>query len=146
MRERHLVLHGYALERSDLLLEFYDQEKVEQDFNELAKHRDLSVDQKARVIALQAELKHYSDEANQLFRFVRAGDERSVENWSAAGSTDRSLEKIQFLLRQIEDEEERLLRARDRSEEHTSELQSLMRTSYAVFCLTKKTNHLTALS
>src|SRR3546814_9441157 len=27
-----------------------------------------------------------------------------------------------------------------RSEEHTSELQSLMRTSYAVFCLTKK-NH-----
>src|SRR3546814_4898305 len=31
-------------------------------------------------------------------------------------------------------------RAGLRSEEHTSELQSLMRTSYAVFCLTKK-NH-----
>src|SRR3546814_10895131 len=35
-----------------------------------------------------------------------------------------------------------------RSEEHTSELQSLMRISYAVFCLTKKTrntdNHITA--
>src|SRR3546814_6382930 len=30
--------------------------------------------------------------------------------------------------------------ARDRSEEHTSELQSLMRISYAVFCLKKKTN------
>src|SRR3546814_9544964 len=28
-----------------------------------------------------------------------------------------------------------------RSEEHTSELQSLMRLSYAVFCLTKKHNH-----
>src|SRR3546814_3829690 len=28
--------------------------------------------------------------------------------------------------------------ARDRSEEHTSELQSLMRTSYAVFCLKKQ--------
>src|SRR3546814_9840905 len=28
----------------------------------------------------------------------------------------------------------------DRSEEHTSELQSLMRISYAVFCLTKKKN------
>src|SRR3546814_9978459 len=27
-----------------------------------------------------------------------------------------------------------------RSEEHTSELQSLMRSSYAVFCLKKKTN------
>src|SRR3546814_1048317 len=28
-----------------------------------------------------------------------------------------------------------------RSEEHTSELQSLMRISYAVFCLTKQTTH-----
>src|SRR3546814_5810244 len=31
-------------------------------------------------------------------------------------------------------------RHRKRSEEHTSELQSLMRISYAVFCLKKKTN------
>src|SRR3546814_9673891 len=30
---------------------------------------------------------------------------------------------------------------RDRSEEHTSELQSLMRISYAVFCLKKKKKH-----
>src|SRR3546814_3075889 len=29
----------------------------------------------------------------------------------------------------------------DRSEEHTSELQSLMRLSYAVFCLKTKTTH-----
>src|SRR3546814_10554479 len=42
----------------------------------------------------------------------------------------------------------RSLRARDssnsasvRSEEHTSELQSLMRISYAVFCLKKKKQH-----
>src|SRR3546814_1796417 len=35
----------------------------------------------------------------------------------------------------------RALRAR--SEEHTSELQSLMRISYAVFCLKKKTKHTT---
>src|SRR3546814_5199729 len=32
----------------------------------------------------------------------------------------------------------RLARAEDRSEEHTSELQSIMRISYAVFCLQKK--------
>src|SRR3546814_8241596 len=32
--------------------------------------------------------------------------------------------------------------ARQRSEEHTSELQSLMRISYAVFCLKKKKKHL----
>src|SRR3546814_1000517 len=31
--------------------------------------------------------------------------------------------------------------SQDRSEEHTSELQSLMRISYAVFCLTKKNTH-----
>src|SRR3546814_4765338 len=33
------------------------------------------------------------------------------------------------------------LRRNARSEEHTSELQSLMRISSAVFCLTKKKNH-----
>src|SRR3546814_10381043 len=33
------------------------------------------------------------------------------------------------------------LRMEQRSEEHTSELQSLMRISYAVFCLKKKTQH-----
>src|SRR3546814_4526453 len=32
---------------------------------------------------------------------------------------------------------------RDRSEEHTSELQSLMRISYAVFCLKKKKKYTT---
>src|SRR3546814_10429238 len=32
-------------------------------------------------------------------------------------------------------------RKRRRSEEHTSELQSLMRNSYAVFCLKKKNTH-----
>src|SRR3546814_10242221 len=37
-------------------------------------------------------------------------------------------------LRQIDD----LYKQSDRSEEHTSELQSLMRISYAVFCLKKK--------
>src|SRR3546814_3372890 len=33
------------------------------------------------------------------------------------------------------------LGSRERSEEHTSELQSLMRISYAVFCLKKKTHN-----
>src|SRR3546814_2057132 len=35
----------------------------------------------------------------------------------------------------------RILKEAGRSEEHTSELQSLMRISYAVFCLKKKTNN-----
>src|SRR3546814_4671928 len=44
------------------------------------------------------------------------------------------------------DEKDRMLGAighdlRTRSEEHTSEIQSLMRISYAVFCLKKKNKH-----
>src|SRR3546814_8419325 len=38
-------------------------------------------------------------------------------------------------------EQQKLQAEYDRSEEHTSELQSLMRISYAVFCLKKKTKH-----
>src|SRR3546814_4646786 len=41
---------------------------------------------------------------------------------------------------EYEPDEESILA--DRSEEHTSELQSLMRISYAVFCLKKKNNQL----
>src|SRR3546814_8880899 len=43
--------------------------------------------------------------------------------------------------RRIHPDAHRILRCASdrRSEEHTSELQSLMRTSYAVFCLKKKT-------
>src|SRR3546814_9565003 len=37
-----------------------------------------------------------------------------------------------------DEERKRAARKKTRSEEHTSELQSLMRTSYAVFCLKKK--------
>src|SRR3546814_2395324 len=45
-----------------------------------------------------------------------------------------------FLLRQLRDG---ALADDLRSEEHTSELQSLMRISYAVFCLKKKKTHTT---
>src|SRR3546814_6357232 len=41
-----------------------------------------------------------------------------------------------FVSRLLQAKQDRLLM--DRSEEHTSELQSLMRISYAVFCLKKK--------
>src|SRR3546814_8855563 len=44
-----------------------------------------------------------------------------------------------FLRKNIDHEQEAIKRGVDiRSEEHTSELQSLMRNSYAVFCLKKK--------
>src|SRR3546814_3271780 len=50
--------------------------------------------------------------------------------WEAAVSMHLVHEVLDHLLGNID--------VRDRSEEHTSELQSLMRNSYAVFCLTKK--------
>src|SRR3546814_6857795 len=57
----------------------------------------------------------------------RSGDERGRESvavrFATAEETARSPARVN-----------------DRSEEHTSELQSLMRISYAVFCLKKKNN------
>src|SRR3546814_3481799 len=47
------------------------------------------------------------------------------------------LRRIEHRLQMIEDQQTHSLPVR--SEEHTSELQSLMRISYAVFCLKKKT-------
>src|SRR3546814_6214344 len=56
---------------------------------------------------------------------------------AAKSDVDRSGTKS-FLLAILSHADEDDLRKRDRSEEHTSELQSLMRISYAVFCLKKK--------
>src|SRR3546814_5832940 len=58
---------------------------------------------------------------------------RSLRRQQVARSVQMAFEGDAFLahLRQVR-------QAHHRSEEHTSELQSLMRTSYAVFCLTKK--------
>src|SRR3546814_1896871 len=53
--------------------------------------------------------------------------------WGKSGKTTSSGE--------IETEHPAYLGSQDRSEEHTSELQSLMRISYAVFCLKKKTRN-----
>src|SRR3546814_9480713 len=59
--------------------------------------------------------------ANRAREIVFGGDRYSAEQF----------ERWNIVNRVVEDEQ--------RSEEHTSELQSLMRISYAVFCLKKKT-------
>src|SRR3546814_6439617 len=46
-----------------------------------------------------------------------------------------------FITRSAQQSRNRMNALTRRSEEHTSELQSLMRTSYAVFCLKKQTKH-----
>src|SRR3546814_3987185 len=77
-------------------------------------------------------------------RFGRVGDDgeiavvrreglaRRIELARIARRSDRRVERR---VAQMFDQHER------RSEEHTSELQSLMRISYAVFCLKKKTHN-----
>src|SRR3546814_6227468 len=58
--------------------------------------------------------------------------EEKIDTSSAAG------ELIFHVFGAIAHFERRLISERTRSEEHTSELQSLIRISYAVFCLKKK--------
>src|SRR3546814_3061253 len=57
-----------------------------------------------------------------------------LDNWLAKTSDEKLSLKARRLKREIE---------KKRSEEHTSELQSLMRISYAVFCLKKKKKNTT---
>src|SRR3546814_1124038 len=58
---------------------------------------------------------------------------------SVAGCDDRMRRPFQLLAeRRVGDRDHAAGALGERSEEHTSELQSLMRISYAVFCLKKK--------
>src|SRR3546814_4308048 len=89
-----------------------------------------------------------------LFRSV---DKRPDSHALRPGALDRNsqAEFIGFLAAEIGDADRRCVLGQahrgdpaydqraDRSEEHTSELQSLMRISYAVFCLKKKKTSIT---
>src|SRR3546814_2702772 len=80
-------------------------------------------------------------------RYGHAGagprDRRSARRYRRAADERRALERPGPRLWPGRQPHPRLLQAAaggEGSEEHTSELQSLMRISYAVFCLKKKTN------
>src|SRR3546814_5201350 len=79
-------------------------------------------------------------------KYSDAGASVVVRARSVAGSVDVCVQDhgVGIPTRDLERVFERFYRVdRARSEEHTSELQSLMRISYAVFCLKKKTNQIT---
>src|SRR3546814_10334217 len=69
-------------------------------------------------------------------REIRAGTERVALVRPGAAATGLPPRPALFLAKQSMGHRD----VRSRSEEHTSELQSLMRISYAVFCLKKKKN------
>src|SRR3546814_5072062 len=75
-------------------------------------------------------LARLAESRQRLNRAVRAVEERVRLAWNALLS---ARQRLKALRAQVQANE----RVR-RSEEHTSELQSLMRISYAVFCLKKK--------
>src|SRR3546814_10804479 len=66
---------------------------------------------------------------------ILLGQALAAEILRADAVRDRHLGEVEEL---VLDAVGLLVGGRDRSEEHTSELQSLMRISYAVFCLKKK--------
>src|SRR3546814_3126654 len=88
--------------------------------------RELSEDEQDRVDSL-------SDEGDALIRELETELEDGTPEAEAASvrlaDIERELDAIEAARTMV-----------DRSEEHTSELQSLMRNSYAVFCLKKKKN------
>src|SRR3546814_1958182 len=67
-------------------------------------------------------------------RSLRSGDPAPVDGVDAPGQARQRYLRIE--------RDRQFSRNGRRSEEHTSELQSLMRISYAVFCLKKKTKHI----
>src|SRR3546814_2018565 len=76
-----------------------------------------------------------------LFRSAAGGGRVQPEVQKLAG------QPVAGVVRRLARVQHHQLRPRGKSEEHTSELQSLMRISYAVFCLKKKkrNNHATCL-
>src|SRR3546814_3941924 len=79
-------------------------------------------------------------------RFGNVGDEPIqpvdvvAHHFQKLGPQPRVLHPLQRFYRRSERSERVFQLVGHRSEEHTSELQSLMRISYAVFCLKKKKN------
>src|SRR3546814_6446020 len=89
-----------------------------------------------------------STRTDTLFPYTTLCRSRHGRDRRLGQGVDRRLDdrlRRQRVVPHVEVEEVRLdaqIDGQHRSEEHTSELQSLMRISYAVFCLKKKTKHL----
>src|SRR3546814_9174331 len=81
------------------------------------------------------------DRVEEFFlRRILAGDELQIVDQQQIGGAQPGLERKGIARAQrLHEFEHEAFGRHARSEEHTSELQSLMRISYAVFCLKKKT-------
>src|SRR3546814_1582338 len=117
MRHCHPASRGRARERDRIALIF-------------ARHRDRAV---AREPVAPFGIAGFQRALDQQAAKARAVDEEVAFDDAAVVERERGDEAILGIEADVGD-----LPLEARSEEHTSELQSLMRISYAVFCLKKK--------
>src|SRR3546814_2462129 len=80
----------------------------------------------------------YETKLQALQELVTGARPTTLANLDAAGSSSLPITRGVIEALRDEPDQDVLGRRLARSEEHTSELQSLMRISYAVFCLKKK--------
>src|SRR3546814_1492725 len=85
------------------------------------------------ISLLSVQLRHHNGPLNT----IPFGEMGNITNHS------RDWVRVKIKIRVPFDTDLNKMRKAVRSEEHTSELQSLMRISYAVFCLKKKKKHTT---
>src|SRR3546814_5896065 len=97
---------------------------------------DLEDQQEAHVVGVwQGEERTVEGGEQQRHRRRQQGQQQRAGTEFQRGDRQRLAALDEALVERAED------RHQPRSEEHTSELQSPMRTSYAVFCLKKKKEH-----
>src|SRR3546814_4138704 len=96
-----------------------------------AKSARAAADAALRIEGFRALLVNVNAEADRQIAEAKA---RAAEGEQAAAEAEAEAARLQARLTDAQ----RQMQAAKRSEEHTSELQSLMRISYAVFCLKKK--------
>src|SRR3546814_7994125 len=92
---------------------------------------------------IEAVKAHRDGVPDKLAREIRAFTQQEVIHSREHVVFNRKAGEAGYDLSELEADVDTVMEMiRQRSEEHTSELQSLMRISYAVFCLTKK-KHIT---
>src|SRR3546814_5746320 len=96
----------------------------------MQQFREAYLQANGTLVGADTEWSKYRD-ANPILN--KDGTPRKAQHWSDwySSQMNRAIERRKALRG-----------APPRSEEHTSELQSLMRISYAVFCLKKKKKHI----
>src|SRR3546814_10226884 len=131
------MTHSFPTRRSSDLTEWLQHQIIF--LVRRAQHRIAKIDDRLELVAgyIIAFLN-----LDRIIEIIRTEDEPKPVMIAEFILTDRQAEAILNMrlrsLRRLEEMELKREQADLRSEEHTSELQSLMRISYAVFCLKKK--------